>query len=53
MSSAPTTTEKLRAVPWLVAHMGGVSAFALLTFFGPLFPLYLLDRGNASQAVGK
>lgn len=50
-----TNTEKVRALPWLVAAILGNGMFAVLTLFGPMFPLYMdrmgLDKGRIGSLL--
>ncbi|MEW6755393.1 MAG: HEAT repeat domain-containing protein [Candidatus Latescibacterota bacterium] len=52
MSAPPTEALKLRRLPWVVAHNAANSAFSQLTFFGPVFILFLDDLGLPKTRIG-
>jgi HEAT repeat protein/sugar phosphate permease len=49
---APTTVEKLRALPWGVAWSVANSVFAQYTFFGSIFILFLNELGLDEAQIG-
>lgn len=51
-TTAPTTTEKLRALPWSYAANGANSIYAQLTFFGPVFVLFLDELSISNTEIG-
>ena len=44
--------EKIRRLPWLYAHAAGNSVFSILTFFGPVFVLFLNELGLPKGRIG-
>ena len=44
--------EKIRRLPWLYAHAAGNSVFSILTFFGPVFVLFLNELGLPKSRIG-
>jgi hypothetical protein len=44
--------QKLRRLPWLYAHSGANSAFSVLTWFGPVFVLFLSEIGLPKTRIG-
>lgn len=50
--SDPTDQEKIRRLPWLYAHSAGNSAFSVLTWFGPVFVLFLSEIGLPKTRIG-
>ncbi len=52
MSSEPTDVDKIRRLPWLVAHNAANSVFCTLTFFGPIFLLFLGELGLPKMEIG-
>jgi len=54
-SSAPaelTDREKMRLLPWSYAHCTTNSIFSALTFFGPVFILFLDELGLPKTRIG-
>ncbi len=51
-SQAPTTVEKLRALPWGVAWSVANSVFAQYTFFGSIFVLFLNELELDKAQIG-
>jgi len=49
---APTTAEKLRALPWSFGAQACNSVFAQLVFFGPAFVLFLAELGISRSEIG-
>ena len=45
MPTTPTDAEKRRRLPWSLAHGAANSVFSQLTFFGPIFVLFLDELG--------
>ena len=57
LSSAPMPTElsdkeKIRRLPWLYIHNSANSAFSVLTWFGPVFVLFLSEIGLPKTRIG-
>lgn len=44
--------EKMRRLPWSYLHNAANSAYAVLTFFGPVFILFLDELGLAKTRIG-
>ena len=44
--------EKLRRLPWFYAHSGANSVFSVLTWFGPVFVLFLSEIGLPKTRIG-
>jgi MFS family permease len=44
--------EKIRRLPWSVAHTAFNAAFSQLTFFGPVFLLFLSELGLPKSRIG-
>ena len=51
-AAAPTTTEKIRALPWSLAAGAANSVFAQFIYFGPVFVLFLSDLNISSAQIG-
>lgn len=49
---APTDADKMRLLPWSLAHTLGNAIFAQLTFFGPVFLLFLDELGLPKTRIG-
>lgn len=47
-----TDQEKIRRLPWFYAHSGANSVFSMLTFFGPVFILFLNELGLPKARIG-
>ena len=52
MCRGPTDAEKLRKLPWLYAHVGTNSLYAMLTLFGPVFLLFLDELQLDTAQIG-
>ncbi len=52
MTSKITNAEKIRLLPWNIALNGFNSVFALLTFFGSAFVLFLDQLGSNNSQIG-
>lgn len=52
MNQEPTTVEKMRGVPWSLAGNATNSVFIELTFFGPVFVLFLSELGLSKTQLG-
>lgn len=52
MTAELTDREKVRRLPWLYAHSGANSAFSGLTWFGPVFVLFLSELGLPKTRIG-
>lgn len=52
MTTEPTDAERIRRLPWLYAHSGGNSVFSVLTWFGPVFVLFLSELGLPKTRIG-
>ena len=52
MTAELTDEEKVRRLPWAVAHGAGNSVFSQLTFFGPVFLLFLDALGLPKTRIG-
>ncbi|QPC84026.1 MFS transporter [Phototrophicus methaneseepsis] len=52
MAASPTTTEKIRALPWSLAGGAANSVFAQLTFFGSTFILFLSELNISTAQIG-
>jgi HEAT repeat protein/Na+/melibiose symporter-like transporter len=48
----PTTVEKMRGLPWSIVSNAANSIFAQLTFFGPVFILFLSDLNLNNTEIG-
>jgi hypothetical protein len=44
--------EKVRCLPWFYAHSAANSAFSVLTWFGPVFVLFLSEIGLPKTRIG-
>ena len=44
--------EKIRRLPWLYIHNSANSAFSVLTWFGPVFVLFLSEIGLPKTRIG-
>jgi len=44
--------EKIRRLPWFYAHSAANSMFSMLTFFGPVFVLFLNELGLPKTRIG-
>lgn len=44
--------EKIRRLPWFYCHSGANSAFSVLTWFGPVFVLFLSEIGLPKTRIG-
>lgn len=52
-TSAPLTdAEKIRRLPWFYAHSGCNAVFSGLTWFGPVFVLFLNELGLPKTRIG-
>ncbi len=51
-AAAPTTTEKINALPWSLAAGSANSIFAQFIYFGPVFVLFLSDLNISSAQIG-
>ena len=55
-TTAPSTklanSEKIRGMPWALAHETANSVFAQLTVFGPIFLLFLNELGLPKAKIG-
>ncbi|MAS32690.1 MAG: hypothetical protein CL610_01710 [Anaerolineaceae bacterium] len=49
---APTTTEKMRGLPWSLAANAANSVFAQFTFFGSVFVLFLSELSISNTQIG-
>ena len=47
-----TDAEKIRGLPWRIASNALNSPFCLLTIFGSIFPLFLMDLGLPKTQIG-
>ena len=47
-----TDQEKIRRLPWFFLHSSTNSIFSMLTFFGPVFILFLSDLGLPKTQIG-
>ena len=52
MTAKITNAEKIRLLPWNIALNGFNSVFALLTFFGSVFVLFLDQLGSNNSQIG-
>lgn len=52
MNTSPTDVEKRRYLPWYLAHSLANAIFAQLTFFGPVFILFLDELGLDKTRIG-
>lgn len=52
MKPSLTTIQKIQALPWLYAFGAGTNIFAVLTVFGPVFPLYMDSLGMPKTRIG-
>jgi MFS family permease len=52
MNQELTTVEKMRGVPWSLAGNATNSVFVELTFFGPVFVLFLSELGLSKTQLG-
>ncbi len=52
MNQEPTTVEKMRGVPWALAGNAANWVFIELTFFGPVFVLFLSELGLSKTQLG-
>ena len=52
MSEAQTDSEKRRRLPWAIAHGAANNIFSQLTFFGPVFLLFLNELGLPKARIG-
>jgi HEAT repeat protein/Na+/melibiose symporter-like transporter len=52
MESKLSNIEKLRGVPWFVAHNGFNSVFCAFTFIGSIFILFLNELGFDKSRIG-
>src|SRR5690606_27311572 len=48
----PTTTEKMRGLPWSIAANAANSVFAQFTFFGAVFVLFLSELSISNTQIG-
>ncbi len=48
----PTTTEKMRGLPWSLAANAANSVFAQFTFFGSVFILFLSELSISNTQIG-
>jgi MFS family permease len=51
-STEPTTTEKMRGLPWSLAANAMNSVFAQFTFFGSVFILFLSELSISNTQIG-
>lgn len=47
-----TDQEKIRRLPWFFGHSAANSVFSMLTFFGPVFILFLSELGLPKTRIG-
>lgn len=52
MSPQLTDQEKIRRLPWFYGHSAANSMFSMLTFFGPVFILFLDELGLPKTHIG-
>ncbi len=52
MNQEPTTVEKMRGVPWALGGNAANWVFIELTFFGPVFVLFLSELGLSKTQLG-
>lgn len=52
MTHEVTTAEKIRLLPWNIAHNAANSVFAQLAFFGSAFVLFLNQLGASNAHIG-
>lgn len=52
MTRELTDQEKIRRLPWFYCHSGANSAFSVLTWFGPVFVLFLSEIGLPKTRIG-
>ena len=52
MSYEPTNVDKIRRLPWLLGHGATDAVFCMLTFFGPIFLLFLVKLGLPKTQIG-
>lgn len=52
MTAELSDREKVRRLPWLYAHSAANSAFTCLTWFGPVFVLFLNELGLPKTRIG-
>ncbi|MFH1570555.1 MAG: MFS transporter, partial [Gemmatimonadota bacterium] len=52
MAEELTDQEKIRRLPWFFAHSAANSIFSMLTFFGPVFILFLGELGLPKTRIG-
>ena len=52
MESRLSTIEKLKCIPWLIAHNGFNAVFCVFTFIGSIFILFLSELGFDKSRIG-
>ena len=52
MRAEPSTSEKMRCLPWAIGHNATNTIFCQLTLFGPVFLLFLSDLGLPKTRIG-
>ena len=52
VSTEPTTTEKMRGLPWSIAGSAMNTVFVQFTYFGPVFVLFLSQLGISKSQIG-
>jgi hypothetical protein len=48
----PSDEEKMRRLPWSIAFSASSSVFGALTYFGPVFVLFLSELGIPKTGIG-
>ena len=52
MSTVPTNAEKIRQLPWSIAHNAANTVFCQFTVFGSVFILFLNELGMPKTQIG-